>query len=59
MSVGRVSAFFDIFIEKDIKKGLLTEEEAQELIDNLVIKLRMVRFLRAPSYNELFSGDPI
>jgi formate C-acetyltransferase len=59
MSLGRVSSFFDIYIENDIKEGKLTEEEAQELIDHFVMKLRMVRFLRAPSYNALFSGDPI
>lgn len=59
MSLGRVSTFLDIFIEKDIKEGKLTESEAQELIDQLIIKLRIVRFLRTPEYNDLFSGDPI
>jgi formate C-acetyltransferase len=59
MSVGRISTFLDIFIERDLKNGTLTEEEAQELIDHMVMKFRMVKFARIPSYNELFSGDPV
>jgi len=59
MSVGRVSTFLDIYIERDLKKGLICEEEAQELIDHFVMKCRMVKFARIPSYNELFSGDPV
>ncbi|MBR2467499.1 MAG: formate C-acetyltransferase [Clostridia bacterium] len=58
MSIGRNATFLDIYIERDIKNGVLTEEEAQELFDHFVMKLRMVRFMRTPEYNDLFSGDP-
>ncbi len=58
MSLGRVSTFLDIYVERDIKNGTLTEETAQEIMDHFVMKLRMVRFLRTPAYNDLFSGDP-
>ena len=59
MSLGRVSTFFDIYIESDLKNGILTEESAQELVDHFVMKLRMARHLRTPEYNELFGGDPM
>ncbi|MDE5799291.1 MAG: formate acetyltransferase, partial [Treponemataceae bacterium] len=59
MSVGRIATFLDIYIERDLKNGVLTEKEAQELVDHIVMKFRMVRFARIESYNQLFSGDPI
>lgn len=59
MSVGRVSTFLDIYIQRDLDNGVLTEKEAQEIVDHMVMKFRMVKFARIPSYNELFSGDPV
>lgn len=58
MSLGRTSTFLDIYIQRDIEKGIITEEQAQELIDHFIMKLRIVKFARTPEYNELFSGDP-
>lgn len=59
MSVGRISTFLDIYIQRDMERGILTEEQAQEIIDHMVMKFRMVKFARIPSYNQLFSGDPV
>ncbi len=59
MSIGRTSTFFDIYIERDLKRGILTEKQAQELVDHFVMKLRIVKFMRPPAYNQLFSGDPV
>ena len=59
MSVGRVSTFLDIYFERELKKGIITEQEVQELVDHFTMKLRMVKFARIPSYNQLFSGDPV
>src|SRR5690554_1973873 len=58
MSLGRTSTFLDIYINRDLEEGLITEEEAQEMIDHFIMKLRMVRFARTPDYNQLFTGDP-
>ena len=58
MSLGRVSTFLDIYVERDIQSGILTEEQAQELVDQFTIKLRLVRHLRTPDYDEVFAGDP-
>ena len=58
MSLGRTSTFLDIYVERDFKNGVITEEEAQEIVDHFVMKLRLVKFARTPDYNALFSGDP-
>lgn len=58
MSIGRISTFLDIYIERDLKQGVITEKEAQELMDHFIMKLRLVKFMRTPEYNDLFSGDP-
>ncbi|NMV24979.1 bifunctional pyruvate/2-ketobutyrate formate lyase, partial [Vibrio parahaemolyticus] len=59
MSLGRTSTFLDVYLERDIANGLIDESQAQEMIDHFIMKLRMVRFLRTPEYDSLFSGDPI
>ena len=59
MSVGRTSTFLELYIERDLNAGILTEKQAQELMDHFVMKLRIVKFMRTPEYNNLFSGDPI
>ncbi|GHU30852.1 hypothetical protein FACS1894166_01220 [Bacilli bacterium] len=59
MSIGRVSTFLDVYIQRDLKKKKITEAQAQELIDHFVMKLRIVKFMRTPDYNDIFAGDPI
>lgn len=58
MSLGRVSTFLDIYVERDLQNGTITEKEVQEIVDHFIMKLRLVKFARTPDYNELFSGDP-
>ena len=59
MSIGRTSTFLDIYIERDLKNKVITEKQAQEMMDHFIMKLRIVKFMRTPEYNSLFSGDPI
>jgi formate C-acetyltransferase len=59
MSIGRVSTFLDVYIQRDLKKKKITEIQAQELIDHFVMKLRIIKFMRTPDYNDIFAGDPI
>jgi formate C-acetyltransferase len=59
MSVGRISTFLDIYLQRDLNKRIINEKQAQELIDHLVMKLRIIRFMRTPEYNDIFAGDPV